>query len=305
MTHQPIEPIVLGHNSFFGVDHLSKERGAARAAKFEQTAAILEMVHCAVDQNVGGMMMSTHPRANLVAEAVRGEPELRDKLTFYPLLPYIAKYVRQANEKGVVNVVLDQLKGVGLGQKLAIFARGGLGVVRKDINDMLRTLIAVEMAPLKGLQLGAVFLHDVLTDLALSLEMKTIFELYSEEIEKQFKTRPAFATKNLPLFVRRFQEWGLPTPLVLTHVNKIGFSMNPSREACEECLQNNDVQVMAMSSLASGYLKPDEAYEYLFSLPQVDSVTVGVSTPDHAAETFAAIRKYQGTELAQPIRAAA
>ena len=305
MTHQPIEPIVLGHNSFFGVDHLSKDRGAARAAQFEQTSAILDMVRCAVDQNVGGMMMSTHPRANLVAEAVRGEPDLRDKLTFYPLLPYIAKYVRQANEKGVVNVVLDQLKGVGLGQKLAIFARGGLGVVRKDINDMLRTLIAVEMAPLKGLKLGAVFLHDVLTDLALSLEMKTIFELYSDEIEKQFKTRPAFATKNLPLFVRRFQQWGLPTPLVLTHVNKIGFSMNPSREACEECLQDNEVQVMAMSSLASGYLKPDEAYEYLFSLPHVDSVTVGVSTPDHAAETFAAIRKHQGAQSAQPIRAAA
>lgn len=305
MHDHPIEPIVLGHNSFFGVDHLSKDRGAARAAQFEQTSAILKMVNCAVDHGVGGMMMSTHPRANLVAEAVRGEKSLRDRLTFYPLLPYIAKYVRQANEKGVVNVVLDQLKGVGLGQKMAIFARGGLGVVRKDINDMLRTLIAVEMAPLKGLNLGGVFLHDVLTDLALSLEMKSIFELYSEEIEKQFQTRPAFATKNLPLFVRRFQEWGLPTPLVLTHVNKIGFSMNPSREACETCLRENDVQVMAMSSLASGYLKPDEAYEYLYSLPHIESVTVGVSSPDHAEETFAAIHKHRQQPIPQSSRAAA
>ncbi len=45
-----------------------------------------------------------------------------------------------------------------------------------------------------------------------------------------------------------------------------------------------------MSSLASGYLKPKEAYEYLYSLPKIDSVVVGVSNKNHATETFGEIR---------------
>jgi hypothetical protein len=68
--------------------------------------------------------------------------------------------------------------------------------------------------------------------------------------------------------------------------------MNPSREAAERCLAESDVQVMAMGTLASGYLRPDPAYEYLYSLPRMDSVVVGVSSPAHAAETFGAIRRH-------------
>ncbi len=64
------------------------------------------------------------------------------------------------------------------------------------------------------------------------------------------------------------------------------FKMNPSREECERCLGEYDVDVLAMSTLAAGYLKPKEAYEYLFSLPNIKSVVVGVSTREHAEETF-------------------
>jgi len=43
-----------------------------------------------------------------------------------------------------------------------------------------------------------------------------------------------------------------------------------------------------------GNLKPKEAYEYLFSLPNIESVVVGVSTKEHAEETFGIIRRYGG-----------
>lgn len=304
----PVAPIVLGHNSFFGVNHLSKEEGAQREAKFEATSAILEIVHFALERDVDAMMMSTHPRANLVAAAVKEERGLADRLRFYPLLPYIAKYVRQSNERGIVNVVLDQLKGIGLGQRLQIVSRGGLGVIRKDVDDLLRTLIQIELSPFQGLRLGAVFLHDVLTDLALALDLPTIFTLYAEEIQTRFQTRPALATKNLPLLVQRFRQWGLELPLILAHVNKTGFCVNPSLEAVEQCLRENAVEVMAMGTLASGYLAPQEAYEYLFSLPNICSVTVGVSSRAHAEETFAAIRhcrREQTDESPTGLRAAA
>lgn len=287
-----IDPILLGHNPFFGVDHLSKDRGADREARFSDTSRIVDMIHFAREQGVHGMMMSTHQRANLIAEAVRKDKRLLDTMGFYPNLPYIAKYVTAANQKGVVNVILDQLKTAGVAQKLAIVAKGGLSYQKKDVSEMMRTLIRLEMAPLRGLRLKAVFLHNILTDLALGLGLKSIFELYIDEMTDHFKTRPAYATMNMPLLVERFKEWGFEPPFVMANVNKVGFAMNPSREACERCMAENDFDVMAMGSLASGYLKPDEAYEYLGRLGTVDSVVVGVSTREHAKETFDAIRRH-------------
>ncbi len=68
--------------------------------------------------------------------------------------------------------------------------------------------------------------------------------------------------------------------------------MNPSREACEDAVSKYDATIMAMGSLASGYLNPDDAYEYLAKIPKIASVVVGVSSEAHAKETFAAIIKY-------------
>jgi len=294
MPSPDIDPIVLGHNPFFGVDHLSRERGAQRGQQFEQTSAILDMIRFAGDSDVNAMMMSTHPRASVVAEAIRNEPDLRGSLSLYILLPNISKYIRQSNEKGIINVVLDQLKGAGLGQKFALLARGGISVLRKDVNEILRTLIRLELMPFRGLKLRAVFLHDVLTDLALALDLKSVLELYVREVSGRHNAAPGFATKNLPMLVEKFKRFGFEGPLVLTHFNKVGFWMNPSREACERCLAENDLTVMAMGTLASGYLRPDEAYDYLYRLGGIDSVVVGVSSPGHAEETFSAIRRHAG-----------
>ena len=66
---------------------------------------------------------------------------------------------------------------------------------------------------------------DVFTDLALSLGLKEVFEFYQEEINKVYGASGAFATKNLPYLLERFSEWGLPSPVVMTHFNKNGFQM--------------------------------------------------------------------------------
>lgn len=297
-TERRIDPIVLGHNPFFGVDHLSRERGAQRELQFEDNGAILEMIRFAAGEGAGGMMMSTHPRSALVAEAVRRDAKLLETVSFYPLLPYIAKYVRQANEKGIMNVVFDQLKNAGWAQRLALLGSGALSVLRKDYQEILRTMIRMELTPFQGLSVRAVFLHDALTDLALALDIPEVFDLYCNEIAERFHAQPAFATKNLPFLIERFKAYGIANPLVLTHVNKLGFGMNPSRRACEICLAENRLRVMAMGTLASGYLRPEEAYPYVFGLPNIDSVVVGVSSRDHAHETFESIERCRKLRIA-------
>ena len=288
MSNERLDAVVLGHNAFFGVNHLSKQRGAQTEAAFGDVAAITNMLHTAADHHVTAMMLSTHPRAAVLAEAVRADRDLVGRFRFYPLLPYVTKYVRQANEKGIVNVVLDQLKQGGWASGLTMAARGGLAVLTRDHERMLATLIGLELAPLRGLDIKAVFLHDVLTDLALALDIPSVLELHMVEIRERFGARGGFATKNLPLLVERFKRYGFERPLVLAQINKLGFGMNPTRQHCERSLADSDLQVMAMGTLASGYLKPDEAFDYVFNVPRVESVVVGVSSPAQAAETFRA-----------------
>jgi hypothetical protein len=290
MSTDFLDPIVLGHNSFFGTNHLSRQHGASREAQFEDVSAIVSVMESAASFDVTAMMMSTHPRATGIASVVRNSRTLRDHWSFYPLLPYITKYVRQANEKGMITIVIDQLKQAGWTQGLGILARGGLGALTRDYRQMLSTLIGLELAPFRDLHLKVVFLHDVMTDLALALDLPDVLEFYRTEITKRFGARAGFATKNLPLFMQRFQRYGFERPLVLAQVNSIGFGMNPSRETCEQVLARGDLQVMAMGTLASGYLRPADAYSYVFAQPAVKSVVVGVSTPAHAAETFTALR---------------
>ena len=291
MTGALTDPIVLGHNAFFGVDHLSTARGAERAAHFSDPARILDVIHVAHEQGAGGMMMSTHERAAPVAELMRRDPLLKQDFRLYPLLPYVQKYVAAANEVGMLNVVRSALAGSPATKKLAIGWQGSRGLLGKDVNRILGALIRIELLPFRELNVAAVFLHDVLTDLALGLELKEVFEFYLEEMAKTHHCHGAFATKNLPVLLERFAAWGLPPPVVMTHFNKIGFLMNPSREACEAAVRKHEVDIMAMGTLASGYLRPDQAYAYLSEIRQIRSVVVGVSSSRHADETFAAIRR--------------
>ncbi|MGD8563942.1 MAG: hypothetical protein PVG03_15475 [Desulfarculaceae bacterium] len=285
------DKIILGHNAFFGVDHLSAARGAQRATQFAEVESILEIIRIARSLGAGGLMMSTHEKAQPVARLMLQDPGLKEDFRLYPLLPYAQKYVTRANEVGMINLVWEALAGPKVGNTLGMVFKGAKGVLAKDINSILGALIRLELKPFEKLGLQVVFLHDVFTDLALALELPDIFHFYLEEIKKVYGCQGGFATKNLPRFLECFQAWGISEPVVMTHFNKAGFHMNPSRQACEEAAAAHPAHVLAMGSLASGYLAPDEAYEYLGGVPQVEAVVVGVSSPEHARESFKAIQR--------------
>jgi hypothetical protein len=61
-----LDPIILGHNPFFGVDHRSQERGNEKASRFEDTQRIVEMFHFCHEQGLRGVMKSTHVRARAI-----------------------------------------------------------------------------------------------------------------------------------------------------------------------------------------------------------------------------------------------
>jgi hypothetical protein len=291
-----IDKILLGHNQFFGVNHLSAQGGNERAAFFSETGRIMDMIRFCNDLGVHAMMMSTHERALLISDELQKDSEFKNNLGIYLLVPYAAKYIRQANEKGLVNIVKDALTGTSLQDKLGMFWRGGVGLLRKDVSKLITAMVDFEVAPFAPLNLKAIFLHDVMTDLILGWDVPEVFEIYARHIEKKYGALPAFCTKNLPKLVDALERAGVDNPLIMASINKIGYQVNPSLEAFENCLRTKRVRLLAMSTLAAGFLKPQEAYDYLYSLPNVVSTVVGVSKKHHAEETFGIIRQHSERE---------
>jgi hypothetical protein len=292
MSARVLAPITLGHNAFFGIDHLSAERGVERATFFSDPARVLEIVEAAVAHGAEGMMMSTHERTASICNLIATRPSLRDSVRIYPLLPYVQKYITRANEVGLISVVLEMLSGTSITGKFNLLWQGSKAVVANDVNAVLSALMRIELNMFRGLNIGAVFLHDSFTDLALALGLRDVFEFYLAEVPRICGGAGAFATKNLPSLVKRFAEWGLPKPVVMAHFNKAGYHMNPDRAACEKVAATAEVSILAMGSMASGYLTPDEAYAYLARVANIDGVVVGVSRVSHIEETFAAIRRH-------------
>ena len=291
MSLESLPRLVLGHNQFFGVDHLSAQRGSQRAAYFSNNENVLEIVKFAHAQGAGGLMLSTHPRSVDICDALSRDSELSESLQIFPLLPYAQKYVTKANEVGMVRAVTGTFANSSLLEKLALGGDFFRILIRRNPIDMVRSLIRLELGMFRKLNTPVVFLHDAIVDLLVALSMPQVFEVFATTLRKHVGARVGIATKNLPFVASRFSEWGMEIPVILTHVNKVGFHVNPSVATQEAILMKPGLEVMAMGALASGYLIPSEAAEYVRRFPAVKSVVVGASSKEHISETASAFLK--------------
>jgi len=139
---------------------------------------------------------------------------------------------------------------------------------------------------LKNVKIKTIYLHPIVTDLALALNMKEIFETFKEQIEEKYKVKPGLSTKNFSVLVSKLEEWNLKFSDIMTSFNKAGFLMNPSREACENSLTNYDNGVTAMNIFAGGYLGFDDAVKYINSLNKLEKIVIGASSVEHVKQTF-------------------
>lgn len=285
MENFKLDKLIIGHNQFFGVSHYSSEKGIQREIKFEKTENIMEIIRHAYNSGATGLMMSTHHRAKDVAEAIRNDPELKEKLNIYVLLPYIAKYVKMANEKGLLNMVTDLLSQTSWSDRISIGMSAGIGVLKKDHLKKLQALIDLEMTIFKGLNVKAVYLHNSLTDLCVGLDLDAIIDFYISYIEEKYSAQPAFCSLSSYRLMNYFKNRGIQDTVIMAPFNPIGYQMNPSREDCERSLQEYSCQLTAMSVLGAGVVRPDDAKKYLNEL-SIESFIVGASSKAHIDDSF-------------------
>ena len=190
------------------------------------------------------------------------------------------------------HIVWDRKNPDGRSARNASRRKSVLSTVAFDPTKILRAYVDLELgkclSAVGDASIGAVLLHEVLVDLCLSFGQVNLLNTFAEHVRDRYHTTPGFVTRNFVRFVEFSRDnLSMEDSVIMAPFNSVGFQMNPSKKSCENCLATmSKGRVFAISVLAAGYLKLNEAVEYLKALPNVSGVAVGVSSVKHAVETF-------------------
>lgn len=291
MNKQQIS-LLVGDNAFHGISHLSQKRARERSQKDDPSDVeyATKLVNLSLQSGANGFMFSV---SNTTLSILKGLTP-KKKCDLYAIVPYAYEYVRLATTVGgFPGLAKHFFPKIIFSKNIFKIAPYLIGLIRADPSAFLKSYLTYEISRIKScagknVNLKSVLLHEVITDLALALNLDWFFKSYIKFFSGS-KIRPGFETRNFPYFVQKFKEWSIDmNELVITcSFNKIGFQMTPSQTECEKALmETSQSEVVAMSILAAGYLKPKEAVDYLHCLSNIDTIVVGVSKERHVRETF-------------------
>ena len=278
------ETILLGDNAFYGIDHLSHSRARERTT-IQRLENAVEVIKCAYDAGIDGLMVATRPKLKEIVQQLETSGDLVNNLDFYPVMPYARGLQMKLSEKGILNLIKEMSAG-GIKEEIRIIAKGGLGLIKKDFDSLFRVFIDTEIIKLKVIQPKIIYLHPVIVDLVLALNLKHVFKIFQEHLLKKYNIKAGLCTKNFKVLLEKLDEWDMEFASIMTSFNPVGFLMNPSKEECEHALSNYRGHVLVMNIFGGGFVNLDEVIEYLKSQPKIKNVVVGVSSVSHAKETF-------------------
>lgn len=283
-----MDRIFFGDNQFFGVNHLSEAKGQQQMMRFQDTGAIVEVLHAAFAAGVPGFMCTTHERMVEVTNTIRNAPESWVGFKFYPGMPYAHKYANAVTELGPMEAMKRFMPEGGL---LDAMIRGGKALLARDVENIITLLVDAEMKPFDGLETPVILLQNVATDLVLGLGYFDAFRIFSDHIRNRYKAEAGFFTMNLPALLPALYSVGLENPIVCANVNKIAFRMSGGIEAYRTATRRHSARVIAMSVMASGALSPREAIEWVVGEPYVSSIVFGASSRGNIENTVSLIRE--------------
>jgi hypothetical protein len=283
--------LLVGDNPFHGISHLSQERVISRGASATDPHYAANLVATSIQRGANGFMFSVSDTTLSILNLLSTNTSM-DQVNIYALVPYAYEYVRLATHAGGIPGLGKNMAKQIVKSRNATAAFFGLkGILTTNGIDLLKAYLAYEISRIKrsihkkGI-VQCMLLHEVVTDMCLALNIDSIFKSYIEFLNSR-GIKPGFETRNFPFLVKKFADWGIDADqtLIAAPFNKIGFYMNPSKIECESALKTlTEPNVIAMSILAAGYLKPSDATEYVDSLPNINAVVVGVSKENQARE---------------------
>lgn len=297
MSNERKRILLVGDNPFHGISHLSQERARVRGDTITHAEYAAKLVMTSLENGANGFMFSVSDITLSILQIIR-ETGGSEHLRLYAIVPYAYEYVRLATQIGILGLAKNFAKQIAVSGNVRAIAMGLKGVIRTDPMALLKTYLIYEISRIKSsagkqANLDSVLLHEVITDMALALNLDWLFKSYVDFI-LELGIKPGFETRNFAYLINRFKDWGIGFReiIIATPFNKVGFQMTPSRMECEQALANlSEPNIIAMSILAAGYLNPPKAMNYIATLPNLKGIVVGVSKERHARETFRLLKE--------------
>ena len=290
-TQARLDRIVVGANPLTGVDHFLGERARERSIRLTDEA-IRQTLNTAFHSGATGFTFNVGEPTRLLLGTLLPPP--RDaEVGLYGLVPD-SEFVSNVINQGTSSAITTLLRDTGAIAHAAALLKGGWAALTNDVGLALMTYISAEASRLRrvtprGFRLRSILLHELVTDALLSLRLSSVLSSFIKGT-RELDLIPGLVTRNFSALIRFCDATRVPLDrvLIMAPFNPIGFQMTPNRESCEEALRNlQGPRVMAISLLAGGRVSLDEGIAYLQRLAGISSVAVGVSTPGHAAQTFA------------------
>ena len=296
MSKRQLE-LLVGDNAFHGISHLSQQR--ARERSIDDNPSNVEyatqLVKLSLQNGATGFMFSVSDTTLSILKSL----EQDTKPDLYAIVPYAYEYVRLAAQVGGISELAKKVfRQIMFSKNITAVVPSLIGLIRADPSAFLKTYLVYEISRIKSAagkdaNLKSVLLHEVITDMALALDLDWLFRSYISFFSKS-EIRPGVETRNFPYLVTKFKKWNIDLNqiTITASFNKIGFQMNPSKMDCEKALEEaSDAQIIAMSILAAGYLQPNEAITYVKGLSKLRGAVVGVSGEWQARQTFRLLKE--------------
>jgi hypothetical protein len=293
MDNEADKLLLVGDNPFHNISHLSQEKARARNEDPSDPEYAAGLIITAMENGANGFLFSVSETTLAILDELR-ERNSVDHLGLYAIVPYAFDYVRLATQVGGISGLGKRFVGDIIKSRNVESIRYGLkGVLTANPEAILKTYLAYELSRIRSYSskkpvVQSLMLHQLITDMALALNLEWLFKAYVEFLLKKGIT-PGFNTGNFAFLVKRLREWevNLDRLLIVAPFNNVGFQMVPSKEACEKALNMlSEPNSIAISVLAAGYVSPLDAAQYISSLPNIKGVAIGVSKEKHAKETF-------------------
>ena len=281
-----LDRVIFGDNQFFGINHMSEEKAQALSERFRELQSIIDVIDIAYDCGIRGFMLNSHEKSRDICDHLRSHPERYAGLNLYPSIPYAHKYANAVAEKGIFATLKDTILADNSFANIAgLLSKGGSLLFEKDMIKVMEMLVDIELKIFRGLNIKVLFLQNIVTDLMLGFGVKEVFVGFATYLKATYDIQPGFVTMNMPKLVDFLLDCGIENPVVCSAINKAGYFMNPDKAAYEKALKEKQFQPVAMSILASGAVKPEEAVAYINSQPEIQAVVFGASSRQHIQHT--------------------
>ena len=274
--------LILGHNQFIGVSHISEERGRERDKKFSKVDNIYRVVEAASAVGFKNMMIETHPR--MLDFLQYYERNKTFDMNFYLQVPYVQAFVQTINQRGMRGFLSEMIGRAGVAGTSSLALKSAFNLLKKDYLAIALSYFKVEIAPFSEFSVKALILHNTLTDLLMALEVSSAFSAFDQYVNDVLKLDFGLATWNFSLTKRNLERWNLRPAFLMTPVNVKGFDMNPTKDEIEAGLRDYEGTVFAMNVLGGGAYSLPEAASYVKSFDAIKRCVVGASSRDHLKE---------------------